>query len=704
MCVMGLLYIPLSAFFGRCLSTVSNRWLSPGAGRRKRWLHVALAIFAVLAFFRPAGAERMVIRVGVYDNPPKVSSAGSGKAEGIFIDILEAIAAQENWTIKYVPGTWKEGLDRLESGVIDLMPDVAYTVERAEKFLFNDEPAISDWLQVFSTRGKDIKSVLDLAGKRIAVLEDSIQEAIFSALTKDFSLQVTIISYPDYQSAFSSVNQNETDAVIANRFSGARNSRRFNLQDTAVILHPNQLFFAGAKYLDPSILAAIDRRLQAMKKEPQSVYYRSIEQWTQEGARFSIPRWFKVIGIIFVVMLLASLVGSLILSRLVELRTKKLKQSENKYQTLFNSAPDGIFIMDSDQILDCNEKTMRMFGCSREEIIGRTPYQFSPPQQPDGRDSMSKALEHIERAMRTDDQFFEWQHQRLDGTVFDAEVCLNRIDLEGKTYLQAIIHDITSRKRAEAEIRQLNAELENRVRQRTAQLQAANKELESFSYSVSHDLRGPLRRVDGFSQALADAYAQQLDETAQHYLQRIRAGCQEMGDLIDTLLKLSRITRGEMAFETVDLSVLARKIVENLRQLQPDRQVEFVSAQQVTASGDKRLLTAVLENLLGNAWKFTAKKATAEIEFGVILPAALPDPHPELAEQAVVYFVKDNGAGFDMAYAEKLFGAFQRLHRQDEFEGFGIGLATVQRIVHRHGGEIWGIGEPGQGACFYFTL
>lgn len=683
----------------------NQKILRVGQAKAKAARSLSLILFILLSLqAMPAGAERLEIRVGVYDNPPKISMATSGKPEGIFTDLIEYIAAQEEWQVVYVYGTWKECLDRLASGAIDLMPDVAYTPERGAKYFFNHEPVISDWLQVFAAKDLKIQSVLDLEGKRIAVLEDSVQETLFIALTRDFSLHVTIYSFPDFQAAFQSVRDNKTDAVIANRFTGAYNARRFELQDTAVILHPNQLFFAGAKYLDPSIIAAIDKHLAALKKNPQSIYYQAIENWTQEHVQFRVPQWMKVSGALLIVILLSSLFGSLVLSRLIESRTKKLKQSEHKYQMLFDSAKDAIIIMDEVQIVDCNQFALEMFGCPREEIIGQPSYRFSPPQQPDGRESRQLWQEYLHRAVQEDNLFFEWRHCRLDGVIFEAETNLNRLSLEGRDYLQAIIRDVTKRKQAEEEILKLNAELEERVRQRTAQLQVANKELESFSYSVSHDLRGPLRRVDGFSQALLNVCTDKLDETAQHYLARIRAGCQEMGDLIDTLLKLSRITRGDMTFEPIDLSAIATKIIETLRQADPTRRVNCIIQEGIIVKGDRRLLTAALENLLGNAWKFTGKRAEARIEFGTILQSQVPSPHPELDGRTGVYFVKDNGAGFDMAYAEKLFGAFQRLHRQDEFEGFGIGLATVQRIVHRHGGLIWGLGRPEQGACFYFTL
>jgi PAS domain S-box-containing protein len=267
--------------------------------------------------------------------------------------------------------------------------------------------------------------------------------------------------------------------------------------------------------------------------------------------------------------------------------------------------------------------------------------------------------------------------------------------------VEAIVRDITARKRAEQglareeELRKRNAELEQWVRSRTAELEAANSELEAFCYSASHDLRGPLHSISGFAAFLVQDYASRLDPRGQDYLRRVCAAAARMNQLIDDLLRLSRLNRAAMSSGEVDLSAVAVAVVEELRQQAPDRAVDVSVAPHVVVQGDARLLREVLESLLGNAWKFTSRKPRAAIAFG-----ATDDP----TRGRTVCFVKDDGVGFDPAQASRLFTPFQRLHTPQEFPGSGIGLSIVKRIIRRHGGEVWAEGTPGQGATFYFTL
>jgi PAS domain S-box-containing protein len=286
------------------------------------------------------------------------------------------------------------------------------------------------------------------------------------------------------------------------------------------------------------------------------------------------------------------------------------------------------------------------------------------------------------------------EHKRQEAEILAAQAELQRLLEEADQSRRALLSVVEDQKRAEEEIRTLNAELEVRVRDRTAQLEAANKELEAFAYSVSHDLRAPLRAMEGFSAALLSQYSERLDEQGRHYLDRIQEASRRMGQLINDMLTLSRVTRAALTRQRVDLGDLAREIAADLQAQDPQRRVEFVIAQGLAVEADPHLLRVALQNLLDNAWKFTGKREQARIEVG---------SNPGEGSECV-YYVKDDGVGFDMTYAGKLFAPFQRLHTMHEFPGTGIGLATVQRIVARHGGRVWTEAEVDRGATFYFTL
>jgi len=372
-------------------------------------------------------------------------------------------------------------------------------------------------------------------------------------------------------------------------------------------------------------------------------------------------------------------------SQVIEQRDRLQRQSE-----LINFSHDAIIVADANRtITGWNNGAEEMYGWTEYEAQGNIIHELLHTSAAISTGTIDEILG---REGRWDG---ELEHDRRDGTrlIAESRQVLLRDGYGNPACILEINRDITERKQAEAEVLRLNAGLEQRVRERTAQLEAANAELESFAYSVSHDLRSPLRGIDGWSLALVEDFGGQLDHEARHYLDRVRSEAQRMGQLIDDLLRLSRVTRAPLDREAVDLTALARSIADQLREIHADRRIEFAVEPDLKAIGDARLLEVALTNLLGNAAKFTGKRPEARIEFGCV------------GENGTsTFFVRDNGAGFDMSYARSLFGPFQRLHRASDFPGSGIGLATVQRIIHRHGGRIWAEAQVERGATFYFTL
>jgi PAS domain S-box-containing protein len=373
----------------------------------------------------------------------------------------------------------------------------------------------------------------------------------------------------------------------------------------------------------------------------------------------------------------------------------QLRKAESRYRALVEQIPAVTFMAALDEGLNefyVSPQIEEMLGFTQKEWL-EDPILWFRQLHPDDKERWNV---EFARTCATGARFrSQYRFLARDGSVVwvHGEAVMVRDDAGRPLFLQGVAFDITEIKRAEEQIRDLNAILERRVQERTAQLQSAVQELEAFSYSVSHDLRAPLRSIDGFSQALLEDYADALDDEGKDLLRRVRGATQRMAVLIDGLLNLSRMTRSEMRYEDVDLTALARLTADDLRQGEPDRKVIFVIADGLATRGDTQLLRIALENLIGNAWKYTGRHPEARIEIG----SAVSDAGP-------VFFVRDDGAGFDMAYSSKMFGAFQRLHAASAFPGTGIGLATVQRIVHRHGGRIWAEAAVEQGATFYFML
>jgi PAS domain S-box-containing protein len=402
--------------------------------------------------------------------------------------------------------------------------------------------------------------------------------------------------------------------------------------------------------------------------------------WRADGSSFPVEYWSHPM------YRNGELVGAVV--TFVDITERKraeqaLRETEFRLRTVVKAAPVVVFAIDRQGTFLVSEgAALANLDLSPGEVVGKNAFDVYA--------DTPHIIEQLKRAL-AGEAFTT--HSEVANRIYEVHYAPVRDESGELTGTIGIAIDDTERTTAERELQRYRETLEQLVAARTAELEAVNKELEAFSYSVSHDLRAPLRGIDGFSQALLEDYSDRLDDTGKDYLRRVRAGAQRMATLIDDMLTLSRVTRAIMQPQTVDLSALGREIVAELVEPHPARQVDVHIAPDMQASGDAGLLRTALENLIGNAWKYSAKRADARIEFGRMAQAG-----------ETVFFVRDNGAGFDMRYAGKLFHAFQRLHHPSDFEGTGIGLATVQRIVHRHGGRIWAEAAPGEGATFYFTL
>lgn len=366
-----------------------------------------------------------------------------------------------------------------------------------------------------------------------------------------------------------------------------------------------------------------------------------------------------------------------------------LKESELYNRSLFDNSPVGLALVTREGlIVDCNPAYTRIVGHSLEEVL--TP-GFRPKTVPGYEEMESSAgLDLRDKGAFTP---FEQEYLRPDGEKVFVRLAGRKVERGGARFSIISVEDITGRRQAEGEVSRLNETLEQRVRERTAALEASNRELEAFSYSVSHDLRAPLRALDGYSHLLLEEFGESLGEAGRSHLQRIRAGSQRMGDLIDDLIELARVTRQNLEVQPMDLSAMVAALAGEISETEPERRLSWDIEPGLHVEADPVLLRLALSNLLRNAWKFTRYREDGAIQFFC---------REEGGERS--FHLRDNGVGFDMSYRGKLFAPFQRLHTSATFQGTGIGLAIVARIIGRHGGRVWADGESGKGATFSFTL
>ncbi len=686
-----------------------------GSTRKFFWRTAsAFVLLMIITGYSFVLAEDRIVSVGVYENAPKVFISESGKPAGIFIDLIEHIAKTEGWQIRYVPGTWGEGLDRLEKSEIDLMPDVAYTADRRKIIAFHKVPVLSSWFQVYARKGSGIKSILDLGGKRVAVLERSVQQEAFVQLAAGFGLETTLISLPDYQTLFEKVAGGEADAAITNRFYGVMHAKKFGLEDTAVIFNPSDLFFAASKKDPKQLLDAIDRNLLDLKKDTSSIYYGSLKRWTSEEVRFKFPDWVKAVALVAFVVLLISLTGSVILKRQVSARTRELhklnsvlSESECKYRELVMLANSIILRWSRDgRITFLNEFGQRFFGYTEAEILGRHVIGTIVPES----ESTSRSLGQLMEEILTDPQKFERninENIRRNGERVWID-WTNKVVLDEHGQIKEILSigsDITDRKKAEEQIHRLNEDLrrhaevlEQRVAERTAELAMAKDRAESadriksaFLATMSHELRTPLNSIIGFTGIILQELAGPLNEEQHKQLTMVQSSSRHLLALINDVLDISKIEAGQLALSPApfELKASIEKMVKLVSPLANKKGLDLkldIANDIETVITDQRRLEQIILNLLNNAVKFTEK--------GYIrISCRIENNHYLLS-------VTDTGIGMQPEDIPNLFKPFHQIDTglSRKHEGTGLGLSICKKLLDMMGGAIdvqsrWGQGS-----------
>ena len=712
------------------------------------FLNLSIVLLTVLFLGTlSARAGDRIVKVGVYENAPKIFISESGQPSGIFIDVIKHIAKSEEWNLHYVFGTWGEGLDRLGKGEIDLMPDVAYTAGREKIFSFHKVPVLSAYFQVYARKGSGIKSILDLDGKRIAVLERSVQQEAFVRLTTGFGLNLTIITLPDYKTTFEMVAKNEADAVITNRFYGLMHAKKFGLEDTAVIFHPSDLFFAAPKNAPKQLLDSIDNHLSNLKKDSQSEYYGSLKRWISEDVRFKFPAWLKTFGLVAGVVLLMSLAGSVVLKLQVDARTRALSKrnrqmaimdrtlratvSQLKLQHVLEKALQGALDLaglEGGSLCLLDRETGQLIQSASRNISGEMTTNLSPREIRIGDCLCGHAVRNGEPLTLWDndlaDGFASCEALRNEGIRFYIAfpmkarneiigvLCIfsrsdTRPDLRKLNLIQDICAPVAlaiENARLYEQVKHHEEELEQQVAERTAELavaaekaQAADRIKSAFLATMSHELRTPLNAIIGFTGIMLQKLAGPLNNEQQKQLSMVQSSSRHLLSLINDVLDISKIEAGqlELSFTSFELKQSIEKMVRLVSPLAEKKGIDLRldmadDIERVTT--DQRRLEQITLNLLNNAVKFTEKGH-------VHILCRIENDHYLLA-------VSDTGIGMR---PEELPNLFKPFHQIDtgltrKHEGSGLGLSICKKLLDMMGGTIDVESQWNQGSSFMVRL
>ncbi len=672
----------------------------------KQWL---LGLLLLLVAPTLVLAQARLVRVGVYQNEPKIFVDADGKPSGIFVDLLDQIATVEGWQIEYVPCAWAACLAALEAGELDLMPDVAYSAERDRRFDFHTTPVLESWSRVYAAPGVSINRLADLDGKRIAILEGSIQQAVFAQLMAGFGYQVAMIPADSFEQALNLAANGTADGAITNQLFGDYFYQSYGLSKTTIDFNPVDLYYATTAGRNADLLTAIDRDLQQWTPEPNSPYYTTLGHWVIHEPAYQLPETICWSLVAILGLLGFSACGNLLLRRQVRQRTAYLQQanaelqaSQQRYLTLTRISPVGIFHTDTTgSTIYVNPRWCEIAGIPAEQTLGEG---WIDAVHPDDREALVQGWQQTKSQQA--ESRVDYRFLRPDGTIAWA---MGQAVPELNSQNQLIgylgtITDITERKLAEEELRRLNNELEERVARRTEELKTAmQRAMEAdrlksvFLATMSHELRTPLNSIIGFTGILLQGLAGPLNAEQHKQLGIIYDSARHLLALINDVLDISKIEAEQLELSHAPFE-MRTAIEESLRLVLPQAQKKGLNLTVAIATNvgvvvsDRRRVEQILLNLLSNAVKFTEQG-------DVQLSCRAYDDYLETC-------VHDTGIGIRSSDLAQLFKPFHQLETglNRHHEGTGLGLAICHNLVGLLGGTIRVTSEWGAGSCFCFTL
>ena len=737
--------------------------------RNSSTLKASLIVFCtLLSFFAwsTARSTGVQVRVGLYDNSPKIAMGEQGKPEGVFVDVIEEVAKREGWRLQYVPGSWKEGLERLESGEIDLMPDVAFSTERAERFDFNQEEVLSSWFQVYAKADEKIRSVMDLSGKTVLVLQGSIQEDVFSSLAHSFKTEVKIETVADYATMFSLLQRGQADAGVTNPFYGYRHAKSYGLQDTAVVFHPFGLFFATAKGSHSYLLEAIDRQLIDMKAKPDSLYHQSIQRWLTQSKE--LPDWILKVLILGVLMTLLVAGHSALLSRKVATKTAELRERNRESEwvnqivravsasielrVVLAEATHGVMRLSE---LDSGVLSLVDTGLNNvlkgQSLFLLGPEQFTGAEKND-ENAQSCSLYLAQKFGTTQPVLIpggESEAASSCGRLYNPQAQWNiffTLSTSSRTLGLLCLHSFESDPPEERVLnriqqiclplalaienaslyenaRNLAIELEFRVNKRTEELQvaleaakSADRAKSTFLTTMSHEIRTPLNAIIGFTGMLYQGLSGPINEEQKKQLGIVRESSKHLRALINDVLDLSKIEAGRMDVQLGPVPIFdcLEKAVALCRPLAQNKGLNLLYDQQektYQVMGEAVRIEQIVINLLGNAVKFTEagqiRLAIREINAEEFARGARFIINPgSITGEGISISVKDTGVGIRATEFDRIFLPFAQIDTSVKpiEGGTGLGLAICARLVALMNGAISVESTPGIGSEFQLWL